>query len=119
MNKIRIEEIYSKDMFPGLIIGKPKVGMYEKSLAEIKKFLGGHLPITNVSETKWTMLGGYGSWGHICGVKIQISDGDDRYSFSVIFNFLPEKQQLENRINEVLSEIDWKTNSLKWDIGDL
>ena len=124
--KIKIEEIYSRSMFPSLIMGKPKDGMYEKSLEGIKKLLPNYNPIINVSEVKWVVLYngdgkqlGYGTYGHITGVGIEISEGDDRYSFSVIFNFVPEIEKLEDKIQSVLEQIDWKDKVLKWNIGDL
>jgi hypothetical protein len=124
--KIKIEEIYSRTMFPGLMMGKPKDGMYEKSLEGIMKLLPDYNPIINVSEVKWVNFYGddgkhlgHGSWGHITGVGIEISEGDDRYSFSVIFNFVPEIEKLEDKIQVVLDQIDWRSQSVKWDIGDL
>lgn len=132
--KITIKEIYSVEMFPGLIIGKPKDGKYDESLLKMKTLLSNDdypddNPIINISEIKWTEIGYnkitdkkklyYGSWGHICGVKIQISDGDDRYNFSIIFNYLPENENLNNKIEKIISEINWKEKSFKWDIGDL
>jgi hypothetical protein len=124
--KIEIEEIYSRNMFPGLIMGKPKDGMYQKSLDDMKELLGDHYPITNNSEVKWTQIKesngkefGYGTWGHITGVKCRIREGDDNYSFSLIFNFCPEIENLEDKLTEEVSKFDYKNNSLKWDIGDL
>ncbi|MFW6226303.1 MAG: hypothetical protein ACOC3V_05040 [bacterium] len=124
--KIRIEEIYSKNMFPGLIIGKPKDGDYEKSLNQMKEMLGEDLPIHNTSEVKWKQIKettngefGYGSWGNITGVKIRIVDGWVNYDFSIIFNFYPEVEKLEDIVNDVVDLVDWKNNSFKWDDGDL
>lgn len=62
-------------------------------------------------ENIWVMV--YGVIG------IEISEGDDRYSFSVIFNFVTENEKLEDKIQVVLKQIDWKNKALKWDIGDL
>ena len=113
-------------MFPSLIMGKPKEGMYEKSLEGIKELLGNHLPTINVSEVKWVDMNdpdgkylGYGSYGHITGVEIQMVDGDDRYSFYLIFNYLPETEKLDDKIEKVLGETDWKTSAMKWNIGNL
>jgi len=98
--KVKINEIYSKKMFDGLLMGKPKEGMYEESLEEIKKFLGDESPIINISAVKWVDIKkttknemGYGSWGHITGVKLQISEEFDNYDFSLIFNFHPELEK--------------------------
>lgn len=122
---IRIEEIYSKKMFPGLLLGKAENIEYEETLSTMKTLLGNLEPIIIISELKWTQLTnsdgkslGYGTYGHLTGIKIEIADGDDRYSFSVIFNYLPEKENLNDKINQVISEIDWKENSTKWDISD-
>jgi len=124
--KVKINEIYSKKMFSGLIMGKPKKGMYDKALKEIKQFLGNDIPLINISETKWLDIKkstkdkiGYGSWGHITGVKIQIKTEFDNYEFSLIFNFHPEIEKLEDVINKSINLIDWKNNTLKWNAGDL
>lgn len=123
--KIKIEELYSKNMFPNLIIGKATDNEYNISLSNMQKLLNDNNTI-NISEIKWTQLYdndgkslGYGSYGHICGVKIQISDGFDRYDFSIIFNYLPENENINEKINKIISEINWKENSFKWNIGDL
>lgn len=124
--KIRIEEIHSKNMFPGLIIGKPKDGHYEKSLKEMEDILGKDIPIHNISKTEWRQITkstgkefGYGSFGHITGVKIRIVEGYDNYDFSLIFNFYPELETLEEIVRNSIELIDWRNNSFKWDIGDL
>jgi hypothetical protein len=124
--EVKINEIYSKKMFAGLIMGAPKEGMYEKSLDEIKHFLGDSNPITNLSKTKWLSIKestenkmGYGSWGHITGVKLTISEEFDNYDFSLIFNFHPELEKLEDVINKSIDLVDWRNNSFKWDAGDL
>lgn len=124
--KVKINEIYSKKMFDGLIMGNPKEGMYEKSLEEIKQFLGDENPVINISSVKWMDVKkstkneiGYGSWGHITGVKLQISEEFDNYDFSLIFNFHTELEKLEDVINKSIELIDWKSNSIKWDDGDL
>jgi len=124
--KVKINEIYSKKMFAGLIMGKPKDGMYEKSLEEIKELLVDDIPIINLSKTKWLDIKkstknevGYGSWGHITGVKLQISDDFDNYEFSLIFNFHPELEKLEDVINDSIKLVDWRNHSLKWGAGDL
>ena len=123
---MKIEEIYSKEMFPGLIMGKPKDGMYDSDLSEIKTLLGDSLPIINTSAVKWTQLTewdgkkmGYGSWGHLCGVKVQLSEDGEMYSFCIIFNYLPEKENLNEKIDKVISESNWKELSLKWNVEDL
>lgn len=124
--KIRIEEIHSKNMFPGLILGKPKEGHYEKSLKEMQDILGDNIPIQNLSKTEWRQITkstnkkfGHGSWGHITGVKIRITEGCDNYDFSLIFNFYPELETLEEVVKKSIELIDWKNNSFKWDVGDL
>jgi len=129
-HKIKIEEIHSKEMFPGLLIGKPDDEnvreLHEKSISNIKKLLGDNYPITDISKVEWTQITetkskdelGWGTWGHICGAKIQVAEGDDRYSFSAIFSYAPEKTHILDSITKVLDEIDWKNNSIKWDIGD-
>ena len=129
MIKKTIELIYSESMFPGLMMGKAKEGEYENSLNKMEKFLkekNSSSPIFNCSALKWTILKetkglelGYGSYGHIAGVILTISEGDDRYSFSIIFNFLPETEKIEDKIEECIDSIDWKNASFKWDIGDL
>jgi len=100
--------------------------MYEKSLEGIMKLLPDYNPIINVSEVKWVNFYGddgkhlgHGSWGHITGVGIEILEGDYRYSFSVIFNFVPEIEKLEDKIQVVLDQIDWRSQFVKWNIGDL
>lgn len=126
--KIEIEEIYSRGMFPGLIMGKPKDGMYQKSLDDIKEFLSvwDHIPIINMSEVKWVQMKdtegndlGYGTWGHITGVKCRIIECEDNYSFCLIFNFFPEIEKLEEKLMEMVSKFDYHNNSFKWNIGDL
>lgn len=113
---IQIKEIHSKH--------KPEE--YVKSVNNMTSLLGDKAPITNLSEIKWTKLVettkdviGYGSYGHMCGINITICDDDDRYTLSVIFNYLPEKENLNDKITEIVSTIDYKNNSDKWDIGDL
>jgi hypothetical protein len=117
---IRIKEIYSFEMFPGLIIGKPKDGMYEKSLDRIKGMLGSD-PIFNLSEVKWIQFKdkGYGSWGHISGVGVSILDGYDVYDFSIIVNYYPELDSIESIIKYAIDGVNWREGSNKWDIGDL
>lgn len=124
--KLKINKIYSKNMFPDLILGEPKSGMYERSLEEIKNLLGDDNPIINISEVKWVVIKestknkmGYGTWGHITGVDIQISEGFDNYDFALIFNFYPELEKLEDVINKSVELVDWRNNSFKWDAGDL
>lgn len=118
--KIRIEEIHSKNMFPGLIMGKPKKGEYEKSLKEMEEVLGNYIPIHNISKTEWKQITKeYGSYGHISGVKVSIKEGYDNYDFSLIFNFYPELESLEDVIKKSVESIDWKNKSFKWDDGDL
>jgi hypothetical protein len=125
--KIKIEEIHSKDMFPGLIMGKPKDGHYEESLKEMEKILSDDIrPIHNISKTEWKQITkstgekyGYGSFGHITGVKISIVEGDDNYDFSLIFNFYPGLETFDEALKNSIQLVDWKNNSFKWDIGDL
>jgi len=127
--KVRTEEIHSKKMFPGLIMGAPKDVMYEDSLDEMKQLLGDSTPVINLSKIKWTQISqtisgkkfklGYGSWGHLTGVKVSITDDDGNYDFSLIFNFCPETEKLEDVINSTIDKVDWKNMSLKWDAGDL
>lgn len=125
--KIKIEVVHSKEMFPGLMMGKPKDGMFEKSLEGIKKLLPNYNPIINISEVKWTHLVdtdyskgiiGHGTWGHITGVGLSITDGEDFYDFSVIFNFVPEKEKLEDAIHDAINKVDWKNLAHKWDADD-
>ncbi len=87
--------------------------MYDKSLEEIKHFLGDVDPIINISFVKWMDIKestkneiGYGSWGHIAGVKLQIVDESDNYHFSLIFNFHPEIEKLEDVINKSIGLVD-------------
>lgn len=124
--KIKIEEIHSKQMFPTLIIGKPKIGMYEASVKDMENLIGNDYPIINLSKILWVQLVnsdsekfGYGTYGHICGIKIQISKDDERYNFSVIFNYIPETENLNEKINQVVSNINYKETSLFWKISDL
>lgn len=120
--KIKIEEIYSKNMFPGLIIGKPKDGDYDISLKNIKDLLGNDIqyPIQNLSKTEWKQITeNYGSYGHIAAVKLRIVEDYDNYNFSIIFNFYPEIERLEKVIKRSIDSIDWRNCSFKWDIGDL
>ena len=124
--KTKINEIHSKKMFPDLIAGTPREGMYQKSLNEMIELLEDDIPINNISEPKWVNIKkstdntfGYGSYGHITGVKLQISEGYDNYDFSLIFNFYPELENLKDVVNKSVKSIDWKNNSLKWDAGDL
>ena len=124
--KIKIEEIHSKNMFPGLIIGKPRDGHYEESLKEMEEILGRDIPIHNISKTEWRQITkstdkelGYGSFGHITGVKIRIMEGYDNYDFSIIFNFYPELETLEEIVRNSIELIDWRDNSFRWDAGDL
>ena len=124
--KVTINEIYSKKMFSGLIIGKPKEGMYQKSLDEIKQFLGNDVPIINISEIKWENIQettknkfGYGSWGHITGINLRVRKEPNNYEFSLIFNFFPELEKLEDVIHKSINLVDYENNSLKWNDGDL
>lgn len=57
--KVKIEEIHSKNMFPGLIIGKPRDGHYEESLKEMEEILGSDIPL-------WSAF--------LCGVFIFLHD---------------------------------------------
>lgn len=134
--KLKILEIHSKEMFPGLMLGKPKDGMYEKSLTKIIKLFGietpdisdipniNNVPVFNLSGVKWEDIydngkySGYGTWGHITGTEIEISDKYDIYSFIMIFNYYPEKEKLEDKVSQVINEIDWENKSFKWSIGD-
>ncbi len=75
---IRIEEIYSKRMFPGLMAGRPKDSQYEKSLKWIEGILGKDIPIFNRSKIGFKQIKettdieiGYVSYGHITGAKIR------------------------------------------------
>lgn len=117
--RIRIEEIQSKKMFPGLIIGKPKQESYEESLAMMKNSFKENRFIHNLSKVEFKNEGDYITYGNITGVKIRIVEGYDNYDFVIIFNFYPGLETLENSINSALESIDWRNNSFKWDIGDL
>jgi hypothetical protein len=123
--RIKIEEIYSRLTFPGLIMGKPKPGMFEIENAKIRVGIT-ESHIIDVSSEQWTVLKesepgkmGYGTWGHISRANITISEGDANYSFCLIFNYVPENEHIEDKISSILKEVDWKKNSQYWDIGDL
>lgn len=118
--KIVIEEIISRNMFPGLILGDPTQNLYNQSLEDMIADLGTRLPIHNLSRLEFRKLTDkYGTWGHITGVKIRIVEGWDNYEFSMILNFYQELEQLEKVIRDSIDSIDWRNNSYKWDIGDL
>lgn len=124
--KIKINKIHSETMFPHMIMGKPKDGMYEESLENIKKLFQGNLPIFNLSIVKWAQLVesskdeiGYGTWGHIAAVELDVAEADMRYSFIIIFNFYPEVESIQQKITEIVSTFDYHNNSFAWNIGDL
>jgi hypothetical protein len=124
--KIKIRKLHSEEMFPDIIMGGPKEGMYEDSLERIKKIFQGNLPIFNLSETKWLQLVdsqkgkiGYGTWGHITGAEVDVVDGTTYHSLVIIFNFYSEVDNIQRKITEVISSIDYQNKAYVWDISDL
>lgn len=118
--KLDIKEIYSKEMFTGLMLGKPKDRMYEKELQEIKEYLTiEEDPIFNFSETKWyrSATSNTGTWGHLTAVRCEIAEEDERYSFYIIFNYLP-LGDMRSIITDLVSKIDYRNDAFKWNIAD-
>jgi hypothetical protein len=125
--EIRINEIYSRKMFPGLIMGKAKLTDFAKSLEEMKERIEiKEFPTINTVELRWTDLLdndgkrlGYGTYGHIAGAQIEIVEGEEYYNFCIIFNYIQEIENLNEKINKIISEVNWKQLAFNWNIGDL
>jgi hypothetical protein len=121
---VKIIKISSQLMFDGLILGLPKPGMFEHEVLKIKSALP-DLPYIDVSKQDWTVTGKtesgieYGTWGHLAGVACEGKDGDARYSFCVLFRFVPELENLQDVLDVILSTNDWRSIADVWDIGDL
>jgi len=127
--KIQIKSIYSQLMFPGLIMGRANEVLVEDLpvFQEILALLNPHPQSSLINDVKieWTQFEGesFGSYGHICGVNAQINDDESdkytMYTITVMFNFLPETESLQEKLKEVLIRNDYKGNAFMWDIGDL
>ncbi len=125
MENLKYEDIVMMKMYSGLLMGKPKDGALERELEKItNKVLDDESPITNLLETKFTNVGTkhnmkYGTWGHVAAVKCVINENYNNYCFTLIFNIVPETENFNDKVNEILESFDYKNNSYVWDDGDL
>ncbi len=126
--KIKINEFYSRTMFPSLIMGKAKDGMFEKSITEVQaKINNTTLPLINVAKVEWTELGKngnfhVGTYGHLGIADIDIIKSDEqfnRYSFCIMFSYVPENVKFEDALHNAIENSDWESLCKKWYIGDL
>lgn len=52
-------------------------------------------------------------------VKCTVSEDFDNYSFTVLFNHVPEKENVIEKFNTILKALNYKDISDHWDAGEL
>lgn len=124
--EMRIKNIYSREMFPGLIMEKPKEGQMEMERARMLDIVKPFHPVLDISQQKWTVLHdsdgkslGYGTWGNLLCAQINIFEDGMNHTFWVMTNHVTETQRAEDVIQDAVSRVNWKDESYKWDPGDL